>query len=228
MESVFKGQPIMVNTGEIVENTEKTHENLVVTISREYGSGGREIGQKIADDLGITFYDTQLLKVAAKETGFPEEFIAENDQSIPNLLLNELIAQGYAFSKQEKAPLDAIYEAEKKIIINLANTESCVIIGCCSDVILKDLPGSFHLFIHADKVKRMERIQYEYGIPQKNVEETLHKKDRAREDYYQMYAERKWGRIKNYDLTINSAAFGIEKTTELIEEAINKTKFRCN
>jgi cytidylate kinase len=90
----------------------------------------------------------------------------------------------------------------------------------CSDSILADFKGSFHVFIHADKASRMKRIQYEYGISEKNVEETLHKTDRARETYYQIYAERKWGRIKNYDLTVNSAVFGLEKTTELIEEAI--------
>ena len=125
-----------------------------------------------------------------------------------NLLLNELSAQGYAFSKKEKAPLDAIYEAKRKLLLNLANTESCVIMGHCSDAILTDFPGSFHVFIHADKASRMKRIQYEYGILEKDVEETLHKKDKARETYYQIYAKRKWGHIKNYDLTVNSAVFG--------------------
>ena len=225
MEAVFKGEPITVNTNEALMNAEKLHP-LVVTISREYGSGGRDIGQKIADDLGVSFYDTQVLKTAVQETGINEELIRENDQAIPNLLLNQLSAQEYAFSKQEKAPLDAIYEAEKKVIIKLANTESCVIMGHCSDSILADFPGSFNVFIHADKTSRMKRIQYEYGIPEKDIEETLQKKDRARETYYLIYAKRKWGRIKNYDLTLNSAVFGLEKTTQLIEEAIEAKKGR--
>ena len=220
MDNVFKGELTTVNTSEVVAADEKTNPHIVVTISREYGSGGHEIGQKIADDLGISFYDTQLIKEVAKETGFSEEFIAENDQSIYNLILNEISAQGYAFSKKEKAPLDAIYEVDKKVIMKLANTESCVIMEHCSDAILADFPGSFHVFIYADKASRMKRIQYEYGISEKDVEETLHKKDRAREAYYQIYAKRKWGRIKNYDLTLNSTSFGIEKTIELIEEAI--------
>ncbi|BCZ48329.1 hypothetical protein psyc5s11_43960 [Clostridium gelidum] len=222
MDNVFKGELIIANENknEIVEAVEKTHPRIVVTISREYGSGGLEIARKIADDLGISFYDEQLVKVATEETGFSEEFIVENDQSIYNLLLNEISAQGYAFSKKEKAPLDAIYEVNKKAIMKLANTESCVIMGHCSDSILTGFPGSFHVFIHADKASRMKRIQYEYGILEKDVEETLHKKDKARETYYQIYAKRKWGHIKNYDLTINSATFGIEKTIELIEDAI--------
>ncbi|MBW9153054.1 cytidylate kinase family protein [Clostridium estertheticum] len=219
MDTVFKGKAITVNTSQVLTTAQEIHP-LVVTISREYGSGGRDIGKKIAADLGISFYDTQLLKTAAEETGLSEKFIAENDQFIPNLLLNQLLSQGYAFSKKEKDPLNAIYESEKRAIMKIANTESCVIMEHCSDSILADYKGSFHVFIHADKASRMKRIQYEYGISEKNVEETLHKTDRARETYYQIYAERKWGRIKNYDLTVNSAVFGLEKTTELIEEAI--------
>ena len=220
MDNVFNGELANANESEVSVVDEKTNPHIIVTISREYGSGGHEIGQKIADDLGISFYDTQLLKVVAEETGFSEEFIAQNDESIYNLLLNEISAQGYAFSKKGKAPLDAIYEVDKKVVMKLAKTESCVIMGHCSDVILSDFPGIFHVFIYADKVSRMKRIQYEYGILEKDVEETLHKKDRAREIYYQIYGKRKWGHIKNYDLTLNSAAFGIEKTVELIEEAI--------
>lgn len=224
MDNLFKGELATANESEVREVAEKTNPHIVVTISREYGSGGHEIGQKIADDLGISFYDTQLIKEVAKETGFSEKFIAEKDQSIYNLIVNEISAQGYAFSKKVKAPLDAIYEVDKKVIMALANIESCVIMEHCSDAILTDFPGSFHVFIYADKASRMKRIQYEYGISEKDVEETLHKKDRAREAYYQIYGKRKWGRIKNYDLTLNSASFGIEKTIELIEEAIKGKK----
>jgi len=220
MDNVFKGELVTAIENEIAENVEKTHPHIVVTISREYGSGGHEIGQKIADDLGLSFYDTQLLKVAAEETGLSEKFIAENEESIYNLLLTEMSSLGYAFSKKEKAPLDVIYEADKKVIMKLAKTESCVIMGHCSDAILTDFPGAFHVFIHADKASRMKRIQYEYGILEKDVEEMIHKKDRAREIYYQIYAKRKLGQVKNYDLTVNSMVFGIEKTIELIEEAI--------
>ncbi|MGV8981129.1 DUF6198 family protein [Clostridium sp.] len=219
MDAIFKGEQATVSMSQPLTTSEKFHP-LVVTISREYGSGGRDIGKKIAADLGLSFYNSQLLKIAAEETGLSEKFIEENDQFIPNMLLNQLLSQGYAFSKKEKDPLDAIYEAEKKVILKLAHTESCVIMEHCSDSILANFPGSFHVFIHADKASRMKRIQYEYGISEKNVEETLHKNDRSRESYYQIYAERKWGRIKNYDLTVNSAVFGLEKTIELIEAAI--------
>ncbi|MGK0468585.1 DUF6198 family protein [Clostridium sp.] len=221
MDAVFKGKSTTLNTSEALTVAQKNHP-LVVTISREYGSGALDIGKKISADLGISFYDTQVLKTAAEETGLSEKLIEENDQFVPNLLLNQLLSQEYAFSKKEKDPLNAIYESEKRAIMKLANTESCVIMEHCSDSILADFPGSFHVFIHADKASRMKRIQYEYGISEKNVEETLHKTDRARETYYQIYAERKWGRVKNYDLTVNSAVFGLEKTTELIEEAIKE------
>ena len=219
MEAILKGEPITVNEGEILTTAENI-QPLVITINREYGSGGLEIGQKIAADFGISFYDTELFKTAVKETGIDEELIKKNDQAIPNLLLNQLSAQEYAFSKQEKAPLDAIYEAEKKFIIKLANTESCVIMGHCSDSILADYKNCFNVFIHADKASRIQRIQYEYGIPEKDIEETLQKTDRARETYYHLYAKRKWGRTKNYDLTVNSTVFGLDKTSELIETAI--------
>ena len=222
MDAVFKGEPISVKLSQDLTTAIKIHP-LIVTISREYGSGGRAIGKKIAADLGISFYNTHLLKVAAEETGLSEKFIAENDQFVPNLLLNQLLSQGYAFSKKEKDPLNAIYESEKRTIMKLANTESCVIMEHCSDSILADFPGCFHVFIHANKESRMKRIQYEYGISEENVEETLHKTDRARESYYQIYAERKWGRIKNYDLTVNSGVFGLEKTAQLIEEAIKSS-----
>lgn len=220
MDNVFIGQPISRIEGSALENIKTNNQHLVITISREYGSGGHEIGEKIAKDLGISFYDTELIKMAAIETGFAEEFITENDQVIPNILLNKLSSQGYAFSKQEKAPLDEIFQAEKKVIIEAVNKESCVIVEHCSDSILADFPGSFDVFIYADKENRMKRIQYEYGIPENNVEETLNKKDQARKAYYEIYAKRKWGRIKNYNLTVNSGTFGIDKTVNLIEQAI--------
>lgn len=225
MDNVFKGGHTTVNTNEIATIVEKNDASIIVTISREYGSGGLEIGKRIADDLRISFYDTQLIQEEAKETGFSEEFIQKNDQVISNILLNKIYSQGYAFSKKEKAPLDAIYEVDRKVITSLANTKSCIIIGHCSDAILAGYPNAFHVFIHADKASRIERIQYEYGIPKKDVEETLYKEDRAREAYYQIYANRKWGGIKNYDLTVNSAVFGIERTIELIEDAIKRKYF---
>lgn len=222
MDNIFRGEFISDKANEIGTIVEKTDSSIIVTISREYGSGGLEIGQRIANDLGISFYDTQLIKEEAKETGFSEEFIQKNDQVITNILLNKIYAQGYAFSKKEKAPLDAIYEVDRKVITKLADTKSCVIMGHCSDAILADYPNAFHVFIHADKASRMERIQYEYGIPKKDVEETLYKEDRAREAYYQIYANRKWGGIKNYDLTINGGIFGIDKTIEIIEGVIKE------
>lgn len=222
MDAFIKGndKTITVNEGETLLTTAEKIHPLIITINREYGSGGLDIGHKIAEDLGISFYDRQLLDKAIQETGINEELVRENDQAIPHLLLNQLSAQEYAFSKQEKSPLDAIYEAEKKFIINLAHTESCVIMGHCSDSILAGFPNVFNVFIHADKPSRIKRIQYEYGIPEKDIEETLQKTDKARETYYQIYAKRKWGRIRNYDLTVNSTMFGLEKTSQLIEEAI--------
>ncbi|WP_186005569.1 cytidylate kinase family protein [Clostridium sp. DL-VIII] len=222
MDNIVKGELATTNISEIINIVKKAEDNLIIIISREYGSGGHEIGKKIADDLRISFYDTQLIKEEAKETEFSEEFIQKNDQVISNSLLNKIYSQGYAFLKKEKAPLDAIYEVDKKVITKLANIKSCVIMGHCSDAILADFPRSFHVFIHADKAIRMERIQYEYGISKKDVEETLHKKDRAREIYYHIYAERKLGDVKNYDLTINSGVLGIDKTVKLIEEAIKE------
>jgi uncharacterized membrane protein YczE len=121
MDGIFKGKSTTLNISPTLTVAQKNHP-LVVTISREYGSGGRDIGKKISADLGISFYDTQLLKTAAEETGLSEKFIEENDQFVPNLLLNQLLSQEYAFSKKEKDPLNAIYESEKRAIMKLANT----------------------------------------------------------------------------------------------------------
>ncbi|MBQ3409227.1 MAG: MATE family efflux transporter [Clostridia bacterium] len=192
----------------------KLSKHTIITISREYGSGGRYIGRLIADKLGIKFYDKDLVTELSKQTGLSEEYIENNEQKRSSF---EALNNGYYFSLSNS---DELFVKESELIEELAERESCVIIGRCSDFILKDNENVINIFIYSDMENKINRAVKRYGINEKEAEKQIKDIDKKRSNHYKHYTGKQWGETQNYDLCINSDALGVEKSADLICEMI--------
>lgn len=202
----------------------------IITISREFGSGGRTIGKMVADKLGISFYDKELIVLVAQKSGFSLEFVEEVDEHITNSFLFNLATSGLysnsGFTRTDLPIQDNVYIIQNKIINELAAKEPCVIVGRSADYILKDRTDCLHVFIHSDMASKKERALNQYGIqlPDKNLEKEIIKKDKTRANHYRRYTEQIWGLARNYHLTLDSGLFGLENCTDIIVDIANKKR----
>ena len=192
----------------------KLTKHIVITIAREYGSGGRYIGRLIADKLGIKFYDKDFVTTLSEQTGLSEEYIENNEQRRNTL---DALNNGYYFNLSNS---DELFVKESKLIKELAEKESCVIIGRCSDFILKDNEDTINIFVYSNMEDKVKRVVERYGINQKDAEKEIKNIDKQRSNHYKHYTGKKWGENQNYDLCINSDALGVEKSADLICEMI--------
>ncbi|MBZ4671458.1 MAG: Cytidylate kinase [Oscillospiraceae bacterium] len=195
----------------------------IITISRQYGSGGREIGEKLANTLGIPFYDNKLLEVAAKESGIGKELFEANDEKNPGSLLYIL---GMQYSDDMLPFNHKLFLAQFSAIKKIASEGPCVIVGRCADYALKDFNNVLNVFIHADIEKRIERISKELNIPDKKANEVIIRVDKQRMSYYNFYTSQKWGRAENYHLCLDSMALGIDGTVELLKKFVELLEVR--
>ena len=188
--------------------------NKIITISREFGSGGRTIGKKLAEKLAIPCYDSELLEKIAEKSGFTKEYIAEQGEYAAggNWLAQALSGRDY----QGHSYQDDLWTVQYKIITELAEKKSCVIIGRCADYILRDKADCLRVFIHADMKSRAKRIVEHYGERADSPEKRLKDKDKRRAAYYQFYTDMKWGNVHNYHITLNSGELGIDKCVEIL------------
>lgn len=185
--------------------------NRVVTISREFGSGGRTIGKKAAVELGIPCYDSELIREIAKETGFNEEYVKDIGEYSNSGFLSALTSRAFGPNNE-----DYIWQVQYKIITDLAQKSPCVIVGRCADYILRDTADCLKVFVHADTEFRAKRIVEVYGESDVSVEQRLKEKDKRRAAYHRFYTDMKWGHAQNYDITLNSGTLGIDKCSEII------------
>lgn len=187
--------------------------NRIITISREFGSGGRTIGKAVADELGIPCYDNEILHDIAVESGFAENYIKDAGEYAPGGFLAS------AFSHPASGPnnSDYLWKIQYKLITELAEKGPCVIVGRCADYILRDKADCLRVFIHADMSFRAERIVNVYGEREKSPEQRLKDKDKRRAAYHRFYTEMKWGHAQNYDITLNSGTLGIDKCVGIIK-----------
>ena len=192
----------------------------IITISRECGSGGRCIGKLLAERLGYSYYDKELIDRVAKESGLAKEFVEEQGEHITGSLLFNIASNmtyaGMVFGGNMLPLQDQLFVVQSDIIKDIADKENCVIVGRCADFILKDYPDSLHVFIHADMALKAERAVTEYGFAKDDVEKTLRKRDKARANHYKYYTDYEWGRAQNYDMTLNSGTFGVEGCVDLL------------
>ena len=199
--------------------------NTIITIGRQFGSAGREIGEKVAAHFGIPCYDKELLSRAAKESGFCEEMIETHDERPTNSFLYNLVMDTYSFGYNASSFVDMpishkIFLAQFDTIKKIASEGPCVIVGRCADYALSEFDNAIHLFIYGDDDKKIKRIMDKYSLTESKAREMINKKDKQRQSYYNYYSSKKWGRADSYDLCINSSLLGIDGTAKLIIQAI--------
>lgn len=192
-----------------------------IVIVREFGSGGHEIGENLARQLGVPFYDSAMIEMSAAQSGLSETFVREHEQKLAHRLLFELYEQNYAYVNDEMPPLDLLFMTQSKVVREMSEKGSCVIVGRCADFVLKYQPDCLTVFIHADKTFRIRRIVTEYGAAKEDAPKLLADTDRQRAGYYRHYTHQLWGMATNYDLTIDSARFGINGSVSLILDALH-------
>ena len=200
-------------------------DKYTITIGRQFGSGGRSIGQKIAEKLDIHFYDKELISIAAKESGTDPEIFKDVDEKAANSLLYSLSTGMYGFGSGFSAmgdlPVnDKLYLLQHKIIKEIAEKESCVIVGRCADYVLRENPDCVNIFIYADMAFRKEQSVKKHGIDEARAEHIINKTDKSRANYYSFYSGQKWGMAENYDLCINSSKLSEDKIVDLIIDYI--------
>ena len=187
--------------------------NRVITISREFGSGGRTIGKKVAEQLGIPCYDSELIQKIAEESGFDAKFVQEAGEYAPGGFLSNLSSRIFGPTNE-----DYLWKIQYQIISRLAGQGPCVIVGRCADYILRDKADCLRVFIHADAQFRARRIVQEYGERAESPEQRLRDKDKRRAAYHRFYTNMKWGHAQNYDMTLNSGTLGIDRCVEIIRD----------
>lgn len=190
----------------------------IITISRQFGSGGRTVGRLVADALGYPFFDKELVDQIALESGFAPKYIEENGEHSPtgSLLSYAFAPQGVPGIMNGLSSADFLWNIQCNVILQLAEKGPCVIVGRNADYILKDRPDCLHAFIHADLPFRAERIVKLYGESEKSPEARLNEKDKRRRVNYQHYTGRTWGAAQNYDICLNTAVVGVERAAEII------------
>jgi len=178
----------------------------IITIGREYGSGGREIGEKLAEKLGISFYDRHFLEMASQETGYSEDALSEQDE----------IADKQFFPYKSENLSEELFRIQSRIMIEKAKSESCVIVGRCSDIVLKDFANVVHIFIYAREEDRVRRVMERHNLDEVKAIKLMKKTEKIRREYYQYFTDCQWGARENKDLLINSSVTGIDQSVDVI------------
>lgn len=188
----------------------------VITISRQFACGGSEIGKKLADRLGIKCYDREIISKVAEESGLCEKFVEEKGEYGNRVAIENFFSTGIYYNGPSIE--DSIWALQHKIITEIAEKEPCVIIGRCADYVLKNRSDVLNVFIHADKAYRMDRLQNESEEKIVDPERYLKEMDKKRASYVQFYTDIQWGVAKNYDITLDSSALGVDKCVEILSE----------
>lgn len=199
--------------------------NTVITIGRQYGSAGREIGKMVAEYFDIKFYDRDLLTRAAKESGFCEEMIQNHDERPTNSFLYNLVMDTYSFGYNNSSFVDMpishkVFLAQFDTIKKIAEEGPCVIVGRCADYALAERTNVVDIFIYGNEECKIKRIMEKYELTENKARDMIIKKDKQRQSYYNYYSSKKWGRADSYDLCINSSVLGVEGTVKLITQYV--------
>lgn len=201
-------------------------EKYVIAISRQYGSGGHEIGRKLAKKLGIKFYDKGLLAEIAQQSGMSQNLVEYYDEMPTRSLLFSLAMDAYPMSFAEVPLNQKVYQAQVETIKSIAEKESCIIIGRCADSILSDNPNMISVFIHADMETKIERVVERDGLSKDKARDKILKTDRKRASFYNFYSmDKKWGEANSHDLTLNSGKLGVDATVVMLYDYIKLRGF---
>ena len=193
----------------------------IITVSREFGSGGRTVGKRVAELLNVPYYDKELVKQVVTKTGFDERYVEQQGESTSpwrSLFAYAFSGMGGRSAAGTLTTEDFLWAMQCKVILGLAEQGPCVIVGRCADYILRERTDCLHTFIHADTAFRTERIVRLYGESEKTPEKRLEEKDKQRRAYYKHYTGNNWGMYSNYDLSLNTSVVGIERAAQIIVE----------
>lgn len=196
------------------EQGKESNMNKIITISREFGSGGRTIGKETAEKLGIKCYDAELISKIAEKSGFAESYVRDNHDGNSDKGWLDSVLRGRDYYGETNQ--DYLWKIQKQIILELADKESCVIVGRCADYILRERPGVLKVFIHASLASRAERVVRVYGESDEAPEKRLKDKDKRRKSYYHFYTDMEWGKAEHYDVCLDSGTIGIERCVDVI------------
>ena len=188
----------------------------VITIAREFGSGGHLLGERLSKELGIKLYDKEFIHLAAQKSGMDEACIRKNEQSIPSFWLKSVYAQNKNAVEQSMAPDDVLFVAESKIVQEAASTHDCIIVGRCADFVLDGQPGVIRVFCCAGMETARQRCVQEYGLPADKAESEIRRMNRKRMTHYEYYTGRKWGDPHHYDLVVNTSHVSIEEACRMV------------
>lgn len=186
----------------------------IITISREYGSGGRMIGKMVADKLGIAYYDKEIIAKVAEKTGFTEDFIEKNGEYSPSKSIFAYSVVGR--DRSGSSMNDYIFSVQRKIILEIAEKGPCVIVGRCADDILSVYENTLHVFIYGESKDKIKKIMHSNNVSEKEAAKLMKITDKKRSINYNFYTDRQWGRAQNYDLCLNSSTFGYEYCADII------------
>lgn len=201
-------------------------ENIVITIARQYGSGGKTIGAMLAKELGINCYSREILKMASEESGINEGLFGMSDEKIKKAPWFKILSRPYdgellTPEDRDFVSDDNLFNYQAKVIQDLAEKESCVIVGRCADYVLKENPNVVSVFIHADKKFCLERALERNSMTEKEMQKYIEKTDRFRGDFYRYHTGNEWADARNYDLCLNSGKLGFQKCVEEIKSYLN-------
>jgi cytidylate kinase len=201
-------------------------EKIVITIGRQLGSGGREIGEKLASQLGIHFYDKELIQIASKESGLGKEFFEKADEKTSHSIIGGLLGLRSGFTDEMFSNSflsnEILFKIQSDVIRNIAEQKSAIIVGRCADYVLQDIPRCLNLFITADIADRSKRIVDANLAPEHKAKDYLEKMDKKRAAYYNYYSNKIWGAAESYHLCINSSILGIDETVIYIRKFAEK------
>lgn len=201
---------------------------FIVNIGRQLGSGGREIGEKLAARLGISFYDKELIELASEESGLCREFFERADEKASQGLIGGLFGMRFPFVSDGAIPTgnclsnDALFKVQSDVIRRLAAERSCLFVGRCADYILRDHPRCVNVFIACSAEERIRRLCRTHALSAREAEELMGKADRKRSEYYNYYSYKQWGAAETYHLCIDSSVLGVDGTVDFVEEFVKR------
>ena len=198
--------------------------NLAITISREYASGGRDVGSQLAKELGINFFDREIIQMVSEKSGLAAGFVEKSEEKISNPFLHNLQYSAYSnfdvIAYYDTPVPDKVFMAQSSVIRDLALRSDCIIVGRCADYILRNKPGLLRVFIRAEMDDRVKRAVEVYGMSGQKIEESIKKIDKSRANYYKFYTSLRWGEIEHYDLVINTSYTGISGAVEVLKTMV--------
>jgi len=195
---------------------------MIITISREYGSGGRFVGRRLSEELNIPFYDREIIKAAAKKSGLSSEYIESSDERRPSGIMYDVSIPIHGIGMPlsfQSPPSDQVFFAQADAIRDFASQGSCIIVGRCADNILRDVPGLLRVFIYSDMEDKKQRVTTYYGVEAKNAENEIERIDKIRKAYRKFYTGDSWNNATIYDLSVNTGLLGIEGALAAIKAA---------